>query len=145
MACRGIVLKGDKLLLTYAAKIDQYGIPGGGLEGEEGLAECCAREIAEETGVVVSVMEEYLTVHEFYEEFLYETHFFVCRVIGETEPKLTRGEQKVGMVSKWVDIKEALAIFSKHGEYAATDEEKRGIYLREYMALNAWTAENSQE
>ncbi len=46
-ACRGIVVRGDKMLLTYAAKIDQYGIPGGGLEGDESLAECCAREIAE--------------------------------------------------------------------------------------------------
>ncbi len=83
-------------------------------------------------------------MHEFYEDFLYETYFFVCRAIGETEPKLTHGEQRVGMVSEWVDIKEALAIFSKHGEYAATDEEKRGIYLREYTALNEWIIQNDR-
>lgn len=40
------------------------------------------------------------------------------------------------MISKWLNINEALSIFSKHQDYAATDEEKRGIYLREYTALN---------
>ena len=65
-----------------------------------------------------------------------ETHFYVCKVIGEAEIKLSPREKKVGMISKWVNINEALAIFSKHQDYAAIDEEKRGIYLREYMALN---------
>lgn len=50
VACRGIVISGEKALLSYEEKTDQYGIPGGGIEGEETLEECCAREIAEETG-----------------------------------------------------------------------------------------------
>lgn len=40
------------------------------------------------------------------------------------------------MISKWLNINEALSIFSKHQDYADTAEEKRGVYLREYTALN---------
>jgi hypothetical protein len=34
-------------------------------------------------------------------------------------------------------VEEALAIFSRHADCADTDEERRGIYLREYAALSA--------
>ncbi len=135
-ACRGIVMRGEQVLLSYETARDQYGIPGGGLEAGETFAQCCAREIAEETGVLVSVGEQLLTIHEFYEEYLYETHFFLCKAVGETVRALTAREREVGMVPQWVDLKDAVAVFSRHQDYAQTDEEKRGIYLREYLALN---------
>lgn len=138
-ACRGIVVNGDAVLLSYEAVSDQYGIPGGGVEGEESIEECCCREIAEETGIVVAAEEEYLTINEYYEDWFFETHYFVCKVIGTTERKLTAREKKVGMIPKWVNLKEAISIFSKHQAYAKTDEEKRGIYLREYLALDVFS------
>ena len=49
-ASRGIVIKDGKLLLSYESNEDKYIIPGGGVEDGETLAECCAREIKEETG-----------------------------------------------------------------------------------------------
>ncbi len=135
VACRGIVVRGEKVLLSYEEKTDQYGIPGGGAEEHESLEACCCREIAEETGIVVSVGERYLIMKEFYEEWMYETHFFVCEAIGETARKLTAREQKTGLVPRWIKLEEALSVFSKHQEYAEAEEEKRGIYLREYTAL----------
>ncbi len=134
-ACRGIVLEGDKVLLSYETVTDQYMIPGGGTEGQETDQECCRREIAEETGILVEVGKPILTMKEYYEEWLYETHFFLCKALGQTQRKLTPREQRVGMVPRWVSLEEAVSIFSKHQDYAATDEEKRGIYLREYLAL----------
>ena len=65
-ACRGIVLKEDKILLTYEVNTDQWFIPGGGLESGETIKECCARELAEETGHVVDVKEQFLTINEYY-------------------------------------------------------------------------------
>ncbi len=144
VACRGVVIREDKVLLSYEEKTDQYGIPGGGMEDQETTEMCCAREIAEETGIVVLVNEKYLTMHEFYEEWFFETHYFVCSVIGEIEKNLTIREQQVGMLPKWVDIQEAIDIFSKHQDYAETNEEKRGIYLREYMALCELVLDHSQ-
>ena len=51
--CRGILIRDSKILLSYEKNIDQYLIPGGGIEEGESLAECCIREMAEETGVEV--------------------------------------------------------------------------------------------
>ncbi len=135
IATRGIVVKGNDILLSYEKKTDTYNIPGGGIEPNESLTECCTREIAEETGQIVSVSEEFLKLCEYYEEWCFETHFFVCTAVGETETKLSPREKEVDMTSKWIDLDEALSIFSKHQDYATTNEEKRGIYLREYTAL----------
>lgn len=50
VACRGIVISDGKILMSYEVKTDQWFIPGGGLENDENLEECCVRELAEETG-----------------------------------------------------------------------------------------------
>ncbi len=86
--------------------------------------------------MLVSVGAHFLTMNEYYEEWCFESRFYVCEVIGETEKKLTAREREVGLVSRWVDIQEALSIFSAHQMFAQMDEEKRGIYLREYTALS---------
>ncbi len=137
-ACRGIVVRGSQILLSYEEKTGLYMIPGGGLEGEETPEECCCRELAEETGVLVSVGERYLTLQEYYEEWCYETHFFVCAPFGEAERTLTVRERQVGLRPRWISLEEALAVFSRHQDYAEIDEEKRGIYLREYIALTEY-------
>ena len=61
-ACRGIVIKDGKILLSYESNEDKYIIPGGGVEEGETFAECCAREIKEETGMIVKPIEEYLEI-----------------------------------------------------------------------------------
>lgn len=134
-ACRGVVISEGKILLTYEVNTDQYFVPGGGLEGQESLEECCIRELAEETGYVVKPLYQYLTIHEYYEEWFFVSHYFVCEVQGETARKLTEREAEVGLEPRWIPFEEAVEIFSKHQDYAAEDEMKRGAYLREYEAL----------
>src|SRR5687768_18084311 len=46
---------GTSLLLTRRADNGQWCIPGGGMDAGESAEECCAREMWEETGLVVSV------------------------------------------------------------------------------------------
>lgn len=137
-ASRGIITKGGKILLCYEEKIDQFSIPGGGIEKNESFEACCIREIAEEMGLIASANNEFLITNDYYEEYQYETHFFSCEIKGETVKMFTEGEIKRGLVPKWIDLSEALAIFSKHQDYAETNEEKRGTYLREYLALKAF-------
>ena len=69
-ACRGVVIKNNKILLTYEVNTDQWFIPGGGLENDESIQECVIRELVEETGCVVEAKEQYLTINEYYEEWL---------------------------------------------------------------------------
>ncbi len=139
VACRGIVILEGKILLTYEVNTNQYFIPGGGLEDNESPEECCIRELAEETGYVVKPLTQYLTIHEYYEEWFFVSHYFICEVTGETARELTAREVEAGLEPRWVPFKEAIEIFSKHQEYAAEDEMKRGAYLREYEALSQLT------
>ena len=134
-ACRGIVIKNDKILLTYEVNTGQWFIPGGGLEINESLEDCCIRELAEETGYIVKPKKQYLTINEYYEEWLFVSHYYICDYVGETKRALTEREIEVGLEPRWISLEEAIDIFSKHQDYADKNEMKRGAYLREYKAL----------
>ncbi len=134
-ACRGIVTRDAKILMSYEVNTDQWFIPGGGVEDNESLQECCARELAEETGAVVIPREHFLTINEYYEEWFFISHYFICDYVGETVRKLTEREIAEGLEPRWIPIEEAIEIFSKHQDYAVENEMKRGAYLREYKAL----------
>lgn len=136
-ACRGIVERGGMILLTYEVNTDQWFIPGGGLEDQESIEQCCIRELAEETGFVVNPLFRFLTINEYYEEWLYNSHYFICEITRETQRLLTKREAEVGLEPRWIPLQEAVSIFSKHQDYAH-DEMKRGGYLREYRALMAY-------
>ena len=47
-ACRAIIINKGKILLSYESKNDKYLIPGGGIEENESLIDCCKREVLEE-------------------------------------------------------------------------------------------------
>lgn len=135
-ACRGIIIEGEKILLSYETVTDQYMIPGGGLENNETDSECCIREIAEETGKIVEVSDCVLEIDEYYEDWKWVSKYFICKVVGATEIKQTQSEQEVGMISKWLQVDEIKDIFSKYDTYSESDKMRKGMYLREYTALN---------
>ncbi|MBQ8288637.1 MAG: NUDIX domain-containing protein [Clostridia bacterium] len=139
IACRGIVVRDGMLLLSRETVTDWWLIPGGGLEADETAEECCIREVREETGYTVRPVTQFLTLHEYYEEWRYTSHYFICEVQGKGEPSLTEQEQNRGLVPEWIKLDDALATFARHQDYASTSEEKRGSYLREYTALCAYT------
>ncbi len=141
IACRGIIVENGNILLTYETNTDQWFIPGGGLEAGESLEQCCVRELAEETGSVVKPLDPFLVIHEYYEEWLYISHYFLCEITGQTQRLLTERERDAGLEPRWIPFKDALAIFSRHQEYAY-DEMKRGAYLREYKALLSYGGTN---
>ena len=136
-ACRGIIIKDGCVLLSYETRTGQYMIPGGGLEEGEDERECCTRELAEETGFLVSPSECVLEMDEFYEDWKYISRYFFGTVTGQTEIKLTAREQGVGMEPRWLPLDEIIGIFGTHADYTDTNEMRRGIYLREYTALKA--------
>ena len=134
-ASRGILLRDGRILLSHETAIDQWMIPGGGAEGDETPEQCCAREFAEETGLLVRPEKCFLVLNEYYEDWKYASYFFLCSQTGATERRLTDRERAVGATPEWLPLRDALALFSTHGAYDGIDEERRGIYLREYTAL----------
>lgn len=134
-ACRGVILDGTNMLLSYETVTDQWMLPGGGLEENESDQACCIREIAEETGILAEVSGCMLEIDEYYEDWKWVNKYFIGKPVGRTERNLTEREQKVGMVPRWMPIAKMEEIFSKHAMYADTDEMRRGMYLRESTAL----------
>ncbi len=133
IACRGLVVSEGKILLSYERNKDVYMSPGGGLEEGESLEECCAREVLEESGVIVSAREQLFTINEYVFNELYIAHYFLCAVEGEGERSLTPTEIDHGMEPVWVDIDKAIEIFSHYKEKTPDIE---SLYLREYTVLN---------
>jgi ADP-ribose pyrophosphatase YjhB (NUDIX family) len=131
-ACRCIITNESKILLSYETETNQWMLPGGGLEENESDKECCIREVAEETGMIVEVSECMLEIDEYYDDWKWVNKYFIGKIVGHTEIKQTEREREVGMVPKWVSIDEIKGIFSKYQLYADTDEMR---YLREYTAL----------
>lgn len=138
VGCRGIVIKDFRMLISHEVNTDYYLIPGGGLEAGETLEECCTREVCEETGYIVNPVSHFLTINEYYEEYKFISHYFLCDIIGESEQNLTANEIKRGLIPEWISQDKMLELYSKHGDFAITNEEKRGAYLREYTALTEY-------
>ena len=134
-ACRGIILRDNFIMMSYETRTDQWMIPGGGLEEGEDERACCIRKVAEETGLLVQPSACALQIDEYYENWKWVNRYFFCEVTGKTESRLTDREKEVGMEPRWIALDEMIAIFSNHAAYAETDEMRRGMYLREFMAL----------
>ncbi len=138
-ASRGIVIKDNKILLTYVKTKDIYMLPGGGKEGVETITETCIRELQEETGTLVSVKDLYLDIEEYFERMCHINHYLICEVKEENLPlKLTKAEIKAKCEPRWVDLNEALRIFGSYPEYQYTNIEVYGLYQREYRAIKEY-------
>lgn len=135
---RAVIVRNGKILLVNETKSGWRLLPGGGIEENESPEECCVREAEEETGYIVSPALEFLNLYEYYEEYRYISHYFVCEVTGVGKINLTESEKKRGLEPQWIPLNDAMNIFSRHREYSDVDEEKRGSYLREYTALREY-------
>lgn len=133
VASRGILLDGNKILLSHEVNTGVYMSPGGGLEAGETLEECCIRELREETGYEVKPVKHFLAINEYCFETLYISNYFICELIGKGNQALTKIEVDHGITPEWVEIPKALEIF---GEYDSKREDIRSLYLREYTVIN---------
>ncbi|MCT4595308.1 MAG: NUDIX domain-containing protein [Anaeromicrobium sp.] len=117
-AARGIILKGEDILLLYTKRYNDYSFPGGGVDLEENLFEGLTRELEEETGAKnIKIIKEYGLLDE-YRSCYYEgydlmhmtSYFYVCDIddeLGETH--LEDYEISNGMDARWVNIHDAIA------------------------------------
>ena len=118
IAIRAIIFKDDKLLMISNNKGD-IKFPGGGLELDENHEEAVRREVQEETGYIVSDVEQLIgTVIErrkdkFDEDCIFEmkSYYYSCKVLDEkTEQSLDDYEAKLEYEPRWVELKEAIRI-----------------------------------
>ena len=138
-ACRGILVKDDKILIGYGKKEDFYIIPGGGIEEGETLIECCIREVLEETGIVCIPTVNYLDIDELFLDMNHINHYFICEIKEENhKTNFTKDEIAAELKFEWMDIDEILNIFSEYDKYKDTDNPRFGLYRREYFAIKTY-------
>lgn len=138
-ACRGILVKDDKVLLCHEPKSGLYIIPGGGVEGYENYADCCEREMLEETGYKTNAVKEYLDIEELFDVWRHINHYYICELVEDTGVQhLTEAEKQAGYTNAWVPVQEALDIFGKYEDYYSKDIAVYGLYKREYAALKEY-------
>ena len=135
IASRGIVVEEGRILLTYETNTDVYMSPGGGLEDGETLEECCQRELREESGITVNVLEKFLQINEYCPECMYVSNYFFCDKTGICPQSLTDLEISHGATPRWLTIEEALELF---GEYPSKRRDISSLYQREYTMLNKY-------
>ena len=135
---RSIIVQDGRILLTHELNSGWWLIPGGEIEEGETPEECVIREAEEETGLIVRPTEQFLMMHEYYEEYRYTGYFFICEVTGKGQMRLTDVEKERGVQPEWLPLQNAIELFSVHESYADVSEEKRGSYQREYIALKEY-------
>ncbi|HUA39098.1 MAG TPA: 8-oxo-dGTP diphosphatase MutT [Candidatus Sulfopaludibacter sp.] len=85
-----LIFRQGKLLITQRPAATHLGglweFPGGKRKPEETFEQCLARELQEELGVKISVVELFQTVSHRYPERAVRLKFFVCR-LPEGEPR----------------------------------------------------------
>ena len=143
--CRAVIIQNGKILLSVEEATGLCMLPGGGVEAGESYPECCCREVLEECGYRIETGDCYLKLSEYYFDYLFINYYFVCEIIGEGERSLTSLEKERGLSPKWVDIDEAIDLFSRHEEWADRDEDRRGTYEREYTALCEYVSYTAEQ
>ena len=88
LGARGIVIREDgKIAVFNKSNKNEYKLPGGGLEGEEEPEEAFKREVLEETGCEVEIIERIGTAEEYksLDNFKQISYIFVGKVLKDTK------------------------------------------------------------
>lgn len=135
-SARGIVIRGEKLLLVYSKKYDYYKFPGGGIEKGEDNETALIREVLEETGykVIPDSIREYGLVPRkqrdaWYPDavFVQNNYYYFCDVEDEVaNTNLDDYEAEEGFTAVWTDAFTAL----RCNMYSSASSEKDIIMIR---------------
>ena len=117
LGARGIVIREDgKIAIFNKSNKNEYKLPGGGLENEETPEKAFQREVLEETGCEVEIIEN-LGITEEYKSlnnFKQISYVFVGKVLKDTKQlNVTEKEKDEGAKLLWVQPKEALRLITE--------------------------------
>lgn len=104
-ATRAIVFDGDKVALIHVKEHDYYMLPGGGLEDDENPQDGLIREVAEELGCVVEIIDEVGSVEVYFDRWSKKQtdYCYITKRVNETAKVLTDFELEEGHNVAWAD------------------------------------------
>ena len=133
-AARGIVLRGENILLLYTARYHDYSLPGGGIDDGEDVLVALSRELTEETGaqnirdiIAFGRVEEYRLWHKPDADIMHMISYcYRCNIdatLGQTQ--LQDYEHSNGMRPVWINIHQAIA----HNQKTIAESDKKGMSI----------------
>lgn len=116
-ASRAVVFNEENKIAILNVSNDNYHkLPGGGTERDEDIITALRRELIEEVGVEVDVLNELGMIIEYRDNFkqLQISYCYLCKVVGEyQETSFTEEEKDNGFILEWVSLNEAISILEK--------------------------------
>ena len=117
LGARGIVIREDgKIAIFNKSNKNEYKLPGGGLKGEEKPEEAFKREVLEETGCKVEIIETLGTTEEYksLNNFKQISYVYVGKVQKDTNKlNLTEKEKDEGAKLLWETPEKALELITE--------------------------------
>ena len=145
-AVRGMILRGQNLLLIHSSHVGDYKFPGGGVQEGETHAQALNREVREECGAsllgigneIGAVIEYDLPVEKEYDAFKMTSYYYQCDVSDEFGPQNLEGyEEELGFKPVWIAIGKAIAQNKSLLEMSIPPMWlKREIFVLEYIQQN---------
>jgi 8-oxo-dGTP pyrophosphatase MutT (NUDIX family) len=139
-AARAIVENDDgDIAVLYVEKHNYHKLPGGGLELNENIEEALRREVMEEVGVDISVIDTVGAIIEYRNlfELLQISYCYFTKTIGKAvKPSFTEHEINEGFMLKWVTIEEAINILEQDipDNYVGKFIQNRDLAFLKYAA-----------
>lgn len=137
LTVRAIILKDQKILMTYSKKFDDYMTPGGGVEENEDFVDALKRELVEEVGVVADKIEPIGYIEELRSGqnggILYQkSHYFEVTIREMVDTKPEAYEVRFGMMPRWVNIDDVI----DQNDYQIRNRLKKdGLEIHPYSTL----------
>ena len=138
LGARGIVVRNDgKIAIFNKSNKNEYKLPGGGIENDETPEEAFKREVLEETGCIVEIIEKLGVTEEYKSQINFKqiSNVFVAKVIKDTKHlNVTQKEKDEGARLFWETPPKALELITDcFGKLVKSDYES--IYATKFVVL----------
>lgn len=138
LGARGIVIREDgKIAIFNKSNKNEYKLPGGGIEGEEEPGEAFKREVLEETGCEIEIIEYLGTIeeHKSLNNFKQISYVFVGKVLKDTQKlNITQKEKDEGAKLIWESLEKGLELITKsYNELIPSKYDS--VYSTKFMVL----------
>jgi len=135
-AARAVIVNGDKTALLHVTKHNYFKLPGGGVEEGETISNALAREVLEETGCTIKILNEIgeILEHRSQIEEVQTSHCFLAQMVKEGKPNFDKGEIEDGFELVWISLDKAIELIEKS---EPTTYDGKFIVVRDLKFLKA--------
>lgn len=135
LGARGLVFKNGKVAILNKQSKNEYKLVGGGIETDEDPANAFQREVLEETGCEIKIID-FLGITEEYksqDNFRQTSYVYVANVINDTgNINFTQKEIDEGSKLLWLDINDALKLI-KESENKLVSSKYESVYHTKFI------------